>query len=172
MRKEKRKTISLRTNGRETYARRPASESDQVALAIHIMFELLQKLKRGEKNNIIVGVKCLILYFFENDVSANNMTDSGSADQSRGSSLFINKFCRFEENSLSSSASLRLASSLPFPVSCSEVLTWFGGQRVPPKVPVSGTINRGIKSLRWHPRHYLKFPTKIYSKAIFFCQKI
>ena len=118
-------------------------------------------------------VKCLILYFFENDVSANNMTDSGSADQSRGSSLFINKFCRFEENknSLSSSTSLRLASSLPFPVSCSEVLTWFGGQRVPPKVPVSGTINRGIKSLRWHPRHYLKFPTKIYSKLSFSVRK-
>ena len=36
------------------------------------------------------AVKCLILYFFENDVSANNMTDRGSVDQLRGNSLFIN----------------------------------------------------------------------------------
>ena len=32
----------------------------------------------------------MILYFFENDVSANNMTERGSVDQLRGSSLFIN----------------------------------------------------------------------------------
>ena len=41
-----------------------------------------------------------------------------------------------------------------------------------PEVPVSGTINRGIKSLRRPPRHYLKFPTEIYVKlSLFFANE-
>ena len=44
------------------------------------------------------AVKCLILYFFENDVSANNMTDRGSVDQLRGNSLFINDHIGRKQN--------------------------------------------------------------------------
>ena len=102
------------------------------------------------------AVKCLILYFFENDVSANNMTDRGSVDQLRGNSLFINGhigseakyLINIDKGKINVKAILCtigccffrtknhfchfyfLAGNDQFSVSRSQLLTWFGRQRV------------------------------------------